>query len=190
MKFTKIMNLKILPFCQTKWPRHGVQKVAQCVSGHFRPVISFPIAIWSIFCFGTSFFQYFFGINVGPYWIPYWTWCSACRPIRTHWFFDNLAFHMMMFLTKNFSRRSSWGWFWKTLSEFHLFPILGVFGNLMLWRSLLIVPETMMAARRFGLGVVGGGSAPTPPNCRPKGLRNVGLWASPRLRLRIAVGKY
>ena len=40
------------------------------------------------------------------------------------------------------------------------------------------------------LGVVGGGSAPTPPNCRPKGLRNVGLWASPRLRLRIAVGKY
>ena len=38
--------------------------------------------------------------------------------------------------------------------------------------------------------VVGGGSAPTPPNCRPKGLRKVGLWASPRLRLRIAVGKY
>ena len=40
------------------------------------------------------------------------------------------------------------------------------------------------------LGVGGGGSAPTPPKCRPKGLRNVGLWASPRLRLRIAVGKY
>ena len=40
------------------------------------------------------------------------------------------------------------------------------------------------------LGVGGGGSAPTPPKCRPKGFRNVGLWASPRLRLRIAVGKY
>ena len=39
------------------------------------------------------------------------------------------------------------------------------------------------------LGVGGGGSAPTPPNCRPKGLRNVGLWASPGMRLRIAVGK-
>ena len=42
------------------------------------------------------------------------------------------------------------------------------------------------------LGVDGGGSAPTPPKCRPKGLglRNVGLWASPGLRLMIAVGKY
>ena len=40
------------------------------------------------------------------------------------------------------------------------------------------------------LGVVGGGSAPTPPNCRLEGLRNVGLWASPGLRLMIAVGKY
>ena len=35
---------------------------------------------------------------------------------------------------------------------------------------------------------VSGGSAPAPPKCRPKGLRNVGLWASPGLRLRIAVG--
>ena len=39
------------------------------------------------------------------------------------------------------------------------------------------------------LGVGGGGSAPTPPKCRPKGLRNVGLWASPGLRLMIAVGR-
>jgi hypothetical protein len=37
------------------------------------------------------------------------------------------------------------------------------------------------------LGVGGGGSAPTPPKCRLKGLRNVGLWASSRLRLMIAV---
>ena len=39
------------------------------------------------------------------------------------------------------------------------------------------------------LGVGGGGSAPTPPKCRPKRLRNVGLWASPGLCLMIAVGK-
>ena len=38
--------------------------------------------------------------------------------------------------------------------------------------------------------VGGGSSAPTPPKCRPKGLRNVSLWASPGLRLMIAVGKY
>ena len=31
---------------------------------------------------------------------------------------------------------------------------------------------------------------PHPRFCQPKGLRNVGLWASPGLRLMIAVGKY
>jgi hypothetical protein len=45
----------------------------------------------------------------------------------------------------------------------------------------------------LGVSGWGGGSASTHPflsASQPKGLRNVGLWASPGLRLRIAVGKY
>ncbi len=39
------------------------------------------------------------------------------------------------FVDAKFPRRISWEWFWKTLISFALFSILGVFGNLMLWRS-------------------------------------------------------
>ena len=62
---------KILPFCQTKWPRHGVQKDAKCVSGHFCPVNSpschmehFYFICWDSFC--SMFSNLFFDLIGSP----------------------------------------------------------------------------------------------------------------------------
>jgi hypothetical protein len=76
------------------------------------------------------------------------------------------AFRMMKLLQEDschifFSRKSSSEWFWKTLSDFH-FCDLGVFGNLMLWRSQLLG-----VARHWALPVTGPGRpGPGPPAAR------------------------
>ncbi len=65
-KYKKSWISKIWQLWKTKWSKHGVHKVAQCVSGHFCLFNPFPIAIWRMFLFGTSFSKIVSKMNLAP----------------------------------------------------------------------------------------------------------------------------